>query len=424
MKELLLKLFNIKKIETFKDRQFIKFQKQKEILKIFNSFSSFSNNSEIRFVGGCLRKILNKELVDDIDLATNMTPEEVQTILTQNDINFYNTGVDHGTITAIINKKKFEITSLRKDISSDGRHAKVIFTNSWKDDASRRDFSINSIYSDLEGNLFDPFDGKNDLKEGFVKFIGDPEKRITEDYLRILRYIRFFINYSRKDHDEIVKKIIKRNIVGVKKISKERLLDELKKLFLSEKFTEIGKDKFSLDILKLIFPELINLNILEKINEQTIKIIRNKDFIFRLSLCIVDETDNVNYFLYRYNISNKDKQRIIFLKENLKDLDNKNFFSKNNLSKILYFNDSLMVEDLIDFKIIKSKKKITNLINLKKSIRSLEKPIFPIKAQKLIEDFKLKEGKDLGVKIKRLESIWINNNFKLSQKEIEKTVNN
>ena len=154
------------------------------------------------------------------------------------------------------------------------------------------------------------------------------------------------------------------------------------------------------------------------------KIFKDKDFIFRLCLCIVDDSDNVNYFLYKYNFSNKDKRRIVFLKENLKYLDDKEFFTKNNLLKILYFNDSLLVEDLIDFKIINSNKKLNHLIKLKSSISNIDIPIFPLKAQKLMDDYKLKEGRELGVKLKKLENIWIDNNFKLTRDQIEKTINN
>ena len=423
MKDLILKLFNIKKKRSFKDRQFLKFKNSEEISKIFSSFSSFSDDTEIRFVGGCLRKILNDEVSDDIDLATNVNPDTVKNILENNHIKYHETGIDHGTITAIINKKKFEITSLRKDILTDGRHAKVIYTNNWMEDASRRDFSINSIYSDLNGNLYDPYNGRADLKNGLVKFIGDPEKRITEDYLRILRYVRFFLNYSNQDHDEKIKKIIRKNISGIKHLSKERLIDELKKIILSEKFIKISLDRFSKDILELIFPELKNLSFFGKINSDALKFFKNKDLIFRLSLCIIDETDNANYFLYKYNLANKDKKRILFLKENFKNLDSKDFFKKHNLLKILYYYDSLYLEDLIDFKIFKSKSRYTNLIELKKIILESNKPIFPIKTKKLMEDYKLIEGKELGIKIKELENIWINNNFKISEEEIEKTIN-
>ena len=198
MKNLLNKIFfrnnNLKNIsERIKDLSNVK-----QFSKIFDAINSYSEISEIRFVGGCIRKILSNEKVDDIDLATNLEPNEVLKVLKNNKINFYETGIEHGTITAVIDDKKFEITSLREDISTDGRHAEVKFSKDWKKDASRRDFTINSIYSDREGNIFDPFNGKKDLEEGSINFIGDGEKRIKEDYLRILRYLRFFSIYSKK----------------------------------------------------------------------------------------------------------------------------------------------------------------------------------------------------------------------------------
>ena len=123
-------------------------------------------------------------------------------------------------------------------------------------DASRRDFTINSIFADIEGNLFDPFNGKEDLKNGLVKFIGEPEKRIKEDYLRILRYFRFFLKYSNNKHDLETLKIIKKNLVGISFLSKDRLLEELKKYVKSHILTKLSKDKFSTEVFEIIFPEI------------------------------------------------------------------------------------------------------------------------------------------------------------------------
>jgi poly(A) polymerase len=204
--------------------------------RIFEALNTYSESSEVRYVGGCVRKIIKKEIVDDIDLATNLKPNEVCDALKKKDINYYETGIEHGTITAIIDDYKYEITSLRKDVSTDGRHAKVEFSSDWKEDAARRDFSINSIYSDKDGNLFDPYNGKKDLESGNINFIGDSENRIKEDYLRILRYVRFFLNYSNQSHDLNIIKKIKKNIGGVSKLSSERLLDEFKKLTRSNAF--------------------------------------------------------------------------------------------------------------------------------------------------------------------------------------------
>ena len=134
-------------------------------------------------MGGCIRKLINNEKVDDIDLATNLEPSHVCEGIKKNSIDYFETGKEHGTITAIIDEYKYEITTLRKDISTDGRHAQVKFSKDWKEDAMRRDFTINSIYADKDGNLFDPNNGKKDLEEGYVKFIGDIDKRIKVDYL-------------------------------------------------------------------------------------------------------------------------------------------------------------------------------------------------------------------------------------------------
>ena len=128
--------------------------------------NSYSSTSELRYVGGCIRKVINNENFDDIDLATNIDPTEVCSALKKSNVEFYESGIDHGTITAIIGDSKFEITSLREDILTDGRHAKVKFSKDWKTDASRRDFTINSIYSDKEGNLFVPYNGYEDIKKG------------------------------------------------------------------------------------------------------------------------------------------------------------------------------------------------------------------------------------------------------------------
>jgi len=232
------------KHSSFLNLEFLKLQKQTGVEKIFKAIENYSNSSEIRYVGGCVRKILNKEIADDIDLAVNLNPERVSEILKKNNIKFYRTGIEYGTITALINKKRFEITSLRKDILTDGRHAKVQFNNDWHEDASRRDFTINAIYSDIHGNLYDPFNGKQDLENGEIKFIGEAEKRIKEDYLRILRYVRFFLNYSKKDHDSNIAKTIKKNLDGFNKISSERILDEFKKLAFSMVLPNLIKMNF------------------------------------------------------------------------------------------------------------------------------------------------------------------------------------
>ena len=391
--------------------------------KIFAAISEYSEKSEVRYVGGCIRKILNNEEIDDIDLATNLKPDETINALKNSQINFYESGIEHGTITANINGKNFEITSLRKDVSTDGRHANVEFSESWHEDASRRDFTINSIYADLDGNLYDPFNGKEDLEKKIIKFIGDPEKRIKEDYLRILRYIRFSLNYSNLNHQDSVKKIIKQNISGISKISSERLLSELKKIFNSSGILKLHSDNFSLEIIQIIFPQLKNIKILKKLNKYAEKYNFQKDFIFLIAILIIDDTDNCEYFLYKFKISNEDKKRIMFIKNFYSKPLEKNFFSEKNLWKILYNDGKKSLMDLINFSIIRSKKDDDKkLIKLKDFFNNQSPPIFPIKARELIGKYNLKEGRELGQKLRQIENLWIENDFKIQQKDIEKIV--
>ena len=418
------KIFKTNKKLSHKDNSFSNIYNNTDVSKIFESISNFNDKSEIRYVGGCVRKILNQEVVDDIDLAVNLNPNQVKECLQSSNIKFFETGIKHGTITANIGQKSFEITSLREDFDADGRHAKVKYTKDWLQDSSRRDFTINSIYADKDGNLFDPNGGVKHLEEGSVIFIGDPNKRIQEDYLRILRYVRFFLNYSNQSHNLSVQKTIRQNIAGIANLSKERLMSELKKIMLSKNFLQISKDLFSLEILKTIFPQLIYLQNLENINDFSKKIFNKKSFIFLISYLIIDETDNANYFLFKYNFSNEDKKRIKFLFENFQLFSEKDFFNKKNLQKIFYFNNQSYVIDLLDLKIFHSKTAPKKLIELKKYFEQFEKPIFPLKAIDLMDKYRLKEGKEFGQKIKLLEDLWLNNSFNLSKKEIDNVFSN
>ena len=396
-------LFKLKK-ETFKDKaNFKELVSNKQIQVLFKSFNTYSDEAEIRFVGGCVRKLINDEIVDDIDLSTNLEPEIVIEILKKNNINFYATGIDHGTVTAVINKKSFEITSLRKDVKTDGRHAQVEYTKNWLEDASRRDFTINAIYADIDGNLFDPFNGKKDLNNGLIEFIGDPATRIKEDYLRIIRYIRFFLGYSRNQHNKNTVKIIKQHLSGLKQVSKERQLQELKKIISIESFKKINSDKVSKEIFLLIFPELKHVNRINKLDNLSNDILKKKSFAFILSLLLIDKTEDCDYFIYKYNLSNKEKDKINLLNSIFSEEPKKDFFNKDSLSKLLQKKGKDKLIDIIDYKILTTKKNKGYFIELKKYFIEFQIPIMPVKAEYLIEKFDLQEGKLLGSILKEIE---------------------
>ena len=423
MKALLKKIFQNKKISSDKDLKFLDLKNNKGVNKIFGAINNYNETSEIRYVGGCVRKILNDEKTDDIDLATNLTPDQVKQCLDKNQIKFFETGIEHGTITAVIDDQNFEITTLRKDVKTDGRHAVVEYTTNWKEDSLRRDFSINSIYSDLDGNLYDPNSGHKDLNVGIIKFIGDPETRIKEDYLRIIRYLRFYTEYSKIDHEINIIKIIKKNIEGLGKISKERQFNELKKILKLDNFLKLFKNKISCELFSLIFPQLKNFKKLSKLSKPLEKILKNKSLYFVISFLVIDETDNSDYFVYKYNLPNELKDKINFLKNNSLNKDSTEIFNKKDLQKIFYYEGKSSTIDLIDFNLLyfKQSKKLSEL---KTYFEKLDKPEFPIKAQLLINDYGLKEGRELGQKLKNLEMKWIENNFNLSKKDMEKVLSN
>jgi len=387
--------------------------------KIFSCIENQNNYYKLMFVGGCVRKLIKEQEIDDIDIATNVHPKEIKKILVKNNIKFLETGISHGTITVLINDFKFEITTLRKDVSTDGRHADVQFIPDWEIDAKRRDFTINAIYSNLRGEVYDPLEGVKDLREGIIQFIGKPSIRIEEDYLRIIRYIRFFTQYSKHPHDQEVVRIIKKNLGNFIKVSKERSLDELFKILKLKNFNNLFKDEFSCFIILSIFPQLKyfeRLNLLNKIsNKLSFKI----DKILLLSILLIDNTDNTEFFLYKYNLSNEIKKRILFIKNSFKTYSLEYLLNNKNLMKLCYLNSKARIIDLLIFLAFNYPKKIEKIEKLIIFVENINMPEFPIDANFLILQFNFSKDKNLGDALKKLELNWIENNFKIEKNKIK-----
>lgn len=184
----------------------------------------------LRFVGGAVRDSLLGIAAGDIDAATPLAPDAVMALLDEAEIKAVPTGIDHGTVTAVVQGKHFEITTLRKDIETFGRHARVEYTDDWKADAARRDFTINALYLSPQGELFDYFAGADDLKKGCVRFIGDPAARVKEDYLRILRFFRFHARFGKGAPDAAALAACAENAPRIAELSGERIQREMMKL--------------------------------------------------------------------------------------------------------------------------------------------------------------------------------------------------
>src|SRR5262249_24940928 len=182
-----------------------------------------------RFVGGCVRNAVSGREIDDIDVAVDKPPEAVMRALEAAKIKTIPTGLKHGTVTAIADSRRFELTTLRRDVETDGRRAVVASTDDWLQDAERRDFTFNALYAAPDGTLYDPFDGRADLAAGRMRFIGDPDRRIAEDRLRVLRFFRFHAWYGRPPLDGPGFDACRRNASPVSGLSGARVAKELRR---------------------------------------------------------------------------------------------------------------------------------------------------------------------------------------------------
>ena len=415
---MLEKIFNL--INRIK-RVFFPFYKDKELKFVFQKLQEGLPNDKIaaRFVGGCVRKYLSNDDIDDIDIATTLSSEEIKERFNNTNFRVVDTGIEHGTITLVSKKHKLEITTLRKDVETDGRHAEVEYIDDWKLDSERRDFTINAIYLDINGKIFDPQMGTVDLKNNNVKFIGDPHKRIEEDYLRIIRFIRFKIMYDSKV-EATTNNAIKQNLIGIKKISKERILVELFKILNLKSFIDLNESTYLKEIFNLIFPEFANLKRLERLKKilNTSKINLN----LLLAILLIDKDSNHEYFCHKYNVSNDIKDDLNLFAKNLKLLQsNKDFFTKD-IEKHIYLNDK---SHLINLNILNfasnSKYSFKNFSEAMKNILKSKAHKFEIDGKYLMNKG-MREGVLLGKVLRKIEEEWMENNFKISDDRVQEII--
>ena len=415
---MLEKIFNsIKKIK----KVLFPFYKDNELKFVFKKLHEGFPKDKItaRFVGGCVRKFLNNDDINDIDIATTLSSAEIKERFINTSFKVVDTGIKHGTVTLVSKKHKLEITTLRKDVETDGRHAEVEYIDDWKLDSERRDFTINAIYLDIQGKIFDPQNGTVDLRNNNVKFIGDPQKRIEEDYLRIIRFIRFKILYDGAIEKSTIN-VIKQNLIGVKKISKERVLVELFKILELKNFININENTHLKEIFKLIFPEFANLKRLDRLK----KILNFSKINLKLLLGIllIDKDNNHEYFSHKYNVSNEIQEDLNLLAKNLKVLQKSNDYFTRDIERHIYLNNKSHLTNLNTLYFTLNPK-----YSLKHFSETLEK-ILKSKIHQFHIDGKylmnkgMREGVLLGRVLRKIEDEWINNNFKISNDRVQEII--
>ena len=403
------------------------FYKSRDIAKVFNILEKdnlIKNRKVAMFVGGCVRKFILNEEIDDIDVATIFTPDKIKEKFKNTEIKIVETGLDHGTVTIFVNKTKIELTTLRKDISTDGRHAEVSFIDDWTADSLRRDFTINAIYLDRRGKFFDPQKGQEDLKDNIVRFIGDPSKRIEEDYLRIIRFIRFSLLYNNEKIDNSTLESIKLNLNGIKFLSKERILDELIKILKLKNFHNIAFNNQLKIIFTIIFPELKYMDRLEKIINLKNNSFFKNNYEFILASLLIGDGNNHEYFCHKYKTSNKLKEKLHKLANSYYDYKSNKNYLKKELNKNIYLNGKNFLKELVFFIYLNDKKmKLNDLNKILKNIEQASLPNFPYDGAYLIKKG-LSEGKNIGLALKKLEQNWIENNYKLSEEKAHFIIKN
>jgi poly(A) polymerase len=272
---------------------------------------------EARFVGGCVRDALLGRTVSDIDIATHEPPERVMNLLARAGIKAVPTGIKHGTVTAVIGARHFEITTLRRDVETYGRHAKVEYTDDWAADAARRDFTMNALFCGADGAIYDPFGGLQDLRARRVRFVGDPEARICEDVLRLLRFFRFHAHYGTPPPDAAALAACTRLAHLLPTLSGERVCGELLKLMNAPDPAGVVELMRDADVLPHVLPEATRIDRLRALVEVEAAsprdLVPRRDPIRRLAALLDGSERSALAVAARLRFSNAERDRLVAL---------------------------------------------------------------------------------------------------------------
>lgn len=369
----------------------------------------------MRFVGGIVRDSLLGRPVSDIDISTTLVPDDVIKAFKKAGITVIPTGIKYGTVTVVIKKKHFEITTVRKDVETDGRHVKVEFSRDWKADAARRDFTMNALYMDAEGNVYDYFGGIPDARRGIVRFIGDPEARIKEDGLRILRYFRFLAYYGKEYIDQESLLACSRYKEVLLELSKERIAYEMSQLFLAPDPIPVLTHMLELGIIALFFGGAVDFHKLRMVIERENRL-QDGDGLRRL-WAFLHRSRSAGYLGDILRFSNVQKKRFLNMSIDIHALGN--VITPENWQKAAYHYGIQTVIDKLYLQEGADAERF--LFEHLGKIRAWQKPEFPITGKNLL-DVGYEVGCRVGEELDRLEDIWCESGFSLSRDALLKAI--
>jgi poly(A) polymerase len=369
--------------------------------KVMRAIGGYDNPAASRFVGGCVRDELLHRPVHDIDIATIYTPDVIASLLEKAGIKNVPTGIDHGTLTAVCEGKSFEITTLRRDIETDGRRAVVGFTQDWSEDAQRRDFTVNTLLAGPDGSIYDPTgQGLTDLENRHVAFVGEPVARIREDYLRILRFFRFHaqIGQGAPDRDALEACRIEAGHMG--DLSRERITQEMFKLLSVPDPSATLIQMLECGVLVDLPGEDFKPDLLLKQTQ-----FQNRYDAFDLSARLFVLAGLKDSAFEKYLVlSNAQKKEITILSRAYDFFD---LISEKDLKILIYRYKNRIAAQILLLKLIEVGVNNDNLILLAKTWPA---PEFPVTGDDLMKQG-FKAGPELGRKLQELEEAWIANGF-------------
>lgn len=285
-------------------------------LSVMNALSA--GGADVRYVGGCVRDAIARRPIADIDIGTPEPPEQVMARLKAADIKSIATGIEHGTVTAVSGGRPFEITTLRCDVETDGRRAVIAYTEDWIVDSSRRDFTINALSANRDGDVYDYHDGIADLAHGRIRFVGISEERVQEDYLRILRYFRFYAHFGRPPYDDGAFNACRKHAEKLRGISAERIRHELIRTLRAIEPADAFIMMRNAHVLDVILPEATEIGSLRAASWLASRGViidgLKPDAIRRLGALLAPDCD-AKGIAQRLRLSNKETERLVRMKK-------------------------------------------------------------------------------------------------------------
>ncbi|RAK32048.1 poly(A) polymerase/tRNA nucleotidyltransferase (CCA-adding enzyme) [Falsochrobactrum ovis] len=389
------------------------------------------DGGEARVVGGAVRNSLLGTRVSDVDLATTHLPQDTMRLVKDAGFKPVPTGIEHGTVTVVVQGRPFEVTTLRTDIETNGRHAKVVFGTDWQKDAERRDFTINALYAKADGTIVDHVGGLADIETRTLRFIGDAEARIREDYLRILRFFRFFAWYGSGRPEADGLRASARLKDGLNQLSAERVWVELKKLLSASDPSRALLWMRQSGVLSVILPESEKWGIdaIHSLVRTEQELDWPTDALLRLESMVPPDAARVSEMGKRLKMSNAERARLeAWARQDVV----KSELSEYALKKLLYRSSKQAVLDrvMLGYAAARGEAamndeamiKVGAFSRLLETAQNYEAPLFPVTGADLLT-MGIEKGPKLGKILKELEAIWIESNFSLDKEELLAKIN-